>query len=47
MYDTGQVVSQSDFQSWIQQQQSANSESQKTLPSYAPVYFPAPTVKGS
>jgi cytochrome c oxidase subunit 2 len=47
MYDTGQVVSQSDFQSWIQQQQSQNSESQKALPSYAPVYFPAPTVKGS
>lgn len=47
MYDTGQVVSQSDFDSWIAQQQQDFSEIQKSVPSYSPTYFPAPTVKGS
>jgi cytochrome c oxidase subunit 2 len=48
MSDTGgQVVSQSDFDTWIAQQQQDFSEIQKAVPSYAPFYFPEPTVKGS
>jgi cytochrome c oxidase subunit 2 len=46
MFDTeGKVVSQSDFATWIQQQQA--SESDLKLPPYAPEYFPSPRVKGS
>jgi cytochrome c oxidase subunit II len=48
MSDTnGQVVSQSDFDSWIAQQQQDNAEITKALPSYAPYYFPLPLTKGS
>ena len=46
MYDTqGKVVSQSDFATWIQQQQA--DEGDLKLPPYAPVYFPSPRVKGT
>ena len=46
MYDTdGKVVSQSDFEAWIKQQQS--DESGLKLPPYAPAYFPSPRVKGA
>jgi cytochrome c oxidase subunit 2 len=41
------VVSQSDFDAWINQQQQDYAVIQKAVPSYAPFYFPAPTVKGS
>ena len=41
------VVSQSDFDTWISQQQQDYSVIQKAVPSYAPFYFPEPTVKGS
>ena len=41
------VVSQSDFDSWIAQQQQDYAAIQKAVPSYAPFYFPEPTVKGS
>lgn len=41
------VVSQSDFDSWISQQQQDFAVIQKAVPSYAPFYFPEPTVKGS
>jgi cytochrome c oxidase subunit 2 len=45
MYDTnGSVVSQSDFATWIAQLQT--DESAVPLPTYAPVYFPSPAVKG-
>lgn len=46
MVDThGQVVSQSDFATWVADLQS--SQSDITLPTYAPQYFPSPRVKGS
>jgi cytochrome c oxidase subunit II len=44
---SGQVVSQSDFDTWIAQQQADFAEVAKTVPSYAPYYFPLPLVKGS
>jgi len=48
MSDTeGKVVSQSDFDTWIAQQQQDYAVIQKAVPSYAPFYFPEPTVKGS
>jgi len=46
MSDTdGSVVSQADFATWINNLQ--QSESDVTLPPYAPYYFPSPRVKGS
>jgi len=43
----GQVVSQSDFDTWIAQQQQDYAVIQKVVPSYAPYYFPVPLTKGS
>jgi len=43
----GQVVSQSDFDTWIAQQQQDYAAIQKVVPSYAPYYFPVPLTKGS
>ncbi|HXN02528.1 MAG TPA: cytochrome c oxidase subunit II [Candidatus Dormibacteraeota bacterium] len=43
----GQVVSQSDFDTWIAQQQTDFQTIAKAVPSYAPYYFPLPLVKGS
>jgi len=43
----GQVVSQSDFDTWIAQQQKDFAAIQKVVPSYAPYYFPLPLTKGS
>jgi cytochrome c oxidase subunit 2 len=43
----GQVVSQSDFDAWIAQQQKDYADIQKAVPSYAPYYFPEPLTKGS
>jgi cytochrome c oxidase subunit 2 len=43
----GQVVSQSDFDTWIAQQQQDFAAISKVVPSYAPYYFPLPLVKGS
>jgi cytochrome c oxidase subunit 2 len=46
MFDTqGKVVSQGDFATWVADLQS--SQSDITLPPYAPEYFPSPRVKGS
>jgi len=46
MSDTdGSVVSQADFATWINNLQ--QSESDVTLPPYAPYYFPSPRVKGT
>jgi cytochrome c oxidase subunit II len=43
----GQVVSQSDFDTWIAQQRQDYAAIQKVVPSYAPFYFPLPLAKGS
>jgi cytochrome c oxidase subunit 2 len=43
----GQVVNQSDFDSWIAQQQKDFETIAKAVPSYAPYYFPLPLTKGS
>jgi hypothetical protein len=43
----GQVVSQSDFDTWIGQQQQDFATIAKAVPSYAPYYFPLPLTKGS
>jgi cytochrome c oxidase subunit 2 len=43
----GQVVSQSDFDTWIAQQQKDFETIAKAVPSYAPYYFPEPLTKGS
>lgn len=43
----GQVVSQSDFDTWIAQQQKDFEAIAKAVPSYAPYYFPLPLTKGS
>ena len=43
----GQVVSQSDFDTWIAQQQTDFATIANAVPSYAPYYFPLPLVKGS
>jgi cytochrome c oxidase subunit 2 len=43
----GQVVSQSDFDTWIAQQQQDFATIAKAVPSYAPYYFPLPLTKGS
>ena len=44
---SGKVVSQSAFDSWIQQRQQDFTEIQKAVPSYAPYYFADPLTKGS
>ena len=41
----GQVVSQSEFDTWIAQQQKDYEVISKALPSYAPFYFPEPLLK--
>jgi cytochrome c oxidase subunit 2 len=43
----GRVVSQSEFDAWIAQQQQDYAAIQKAVPSYAPYYFPEPLTKGS
>jgi cytochrome c oxidase subunit 2 len=43
----GQVLSQSDFDTWIAQQQKDFETIAKAVPSYAPYYFPLPLTKGS
>ena len=48
MSDTeGKVVSQSDFDTWIAQQQKDYAVIASAVPSYAPSYFPEPLTKGS
>ncbi len=44
---SGKVVSQTDFDSWIKQQQQDFTDIQKAVPSYAPFYFTDPLTKGS
>ena len=43
----GRVVNQSDFDTWIAQQQKDFETIAKAVPSYAPYYFPLPLTKGS
>jgi cytochrome c oxidase subunit II len=44
---SGKVVSQSEFDSWIQKQQQDYAAIQKAVPGYAPYYYPLPLTKGS
>jgi cytochrome c oxidase subunit 2 len=43
----GKIVSQSDFDAWISQQQQDYAVIAKAVPSYAPYYYPLPLTKGS
>jgi cytochrome c oxidase subunit 2 len=42
MYDTGHVVSKTDFAAWIAQQQQEFAPVQKSLPPYSTTYYPDP-----
>jgi cytochrome c oxidase subunit II len=42
MFDKGQVVPPTEFATWIRQQQVRFAPSRKSLPPYAPQYFPEP-----
>jgi cytochrome c oxidase subunit 2 len=46
MFETGHVVPQSEFASWISQQQQQFGPATKSLPPYAKQYFPEPTRRG-
>jgi cytochrome c oxidase subunit 2 len=46
MYNSGAVVPQSQFTSWVQQQRTALAPSTRLLPPYAKQYFPMPTRRG-
>jgi cytochrome c oxidase subunit 2 len=46
MFNSGKVVSQSQFASWIAQQKKTYAPVTKSLPKYAPAYGPAPTRRG-
>ena len=45
MYDTGKVVTQSQFTSWIKQQRSTFAAEAKYLPSYSKTYYPDPQLR--
>jgi cytochrome c oxidase subunit 2 len=47
MYTTGRVTTQDDFQSWAAQEQQTLGPATKNLPPYSPIYYPAPTVRGT
>jgi cytochrome c oxidase subunit II len=46
MFDSGRVVPQSQFSSWISGQQQQNAPATKSLPPYAKQYFPDPQRRG-
>jgi cytochrome c oxidase subunit II len=46
MFDSGRVVPQSQFSSWISRQQQQNAPATKSLPPYAKQYFPDPQRRG-
>jgi cytochrome c oxidase subunit II len=46
MFGTGHVVSETQFASWISQQQKQFAASHKTLPPYSKTYFPEPLRRG-
>ena len=45
MFDTGQVVSSSDFATWLKQQQAYFAPVMKYLPAYSTTYLPKPTLR--
>jgi cytochrome c oxidase subunit 2 len=47
MFETGHVVAQKQFSSWIVQQQRQNAATTKTLPPYSTTYLPEPTRRAS
>jgi cytochrome c oxidase subunit 2 len=46
MFDTGRVVSKSDFTTWVHGQQAASAPVAKSLPPYSKTYFPDPQRRG-
>ena len=46
MFDTGQVVSESAFEEWIQEQRRVFAPATKVLPKYSTQYFPEPERRG-
>ncbi len=46
MFETGKVVPQAQFATWIKQQEQQYAPATKSLPPYAPQYFPEPTRRG-
>ena len=46
MFETGKVVPQAQFATWIKQQEQQYGPATKSLPPYAPQYFPEPTRRG-
>jgi cytochrome c oxidase subunit II len=44
---SGKVLSQSEFDTWIQNQQQDYAAIQKAVPNYAPYYYPEPLTRGS
>jgi cytochrome c oxidase subunit 2 len=46
MFNSGRVVSKSDFATWIQQQQQQFAPATKLLPPYSKTYFPDPQRRG-
>jgi hypothetical protein len=42
MQNTGSVMTQTAFSTWITQQEALNAPATKVLPPYAPHYFPDP-----
>ena len=46
MFDSGKVVSNADFATWIAQQQKTFAPATKSLPPYSKQYFPEPTRRG-
>jgi cytochrome c oxidase subunit 2 len=46
MFDTGHVVPQAQFATWIAHQEKVYAPATKSLPKYAPAYYPAPTRRG-
>jgi cytochrome c oxidase subunit 2 len=46
MFDTGRVVSKSDFATWIKAQQAEFAPVSKSLPPYSKTYFPDPQRRG-
>ena len=46
MFDTGQVVSESAFSEWIDEQQRVFAPATRVLPKYSTQYFPEPERRG-
>jgi hypothetical protein len=46
MFESGRVVPQSQFSSWIAQQRQGNAPATKLLPPYSKQYYPDPQRRG-